>query len=154
MTGAGAPPPAAEQQPGELIVRAAWAANLVFVAGFAGDLAGVEALGGLATATGLALFLASIPVWLYALGKAIARSAAGDDIAVSSLFFLAGSAPRRVQRHLLGASGVSVALAAVFATASPFAVLVPMLPLGLAGLWGARHGVFPPRAPRPGHQRG
>jgi hypothetical protein len=23
--------------------------------------------------------------------------------------------------------------------------LVPMLPLGLIGLWGARHGTFPPR---------
>ena len=26
-----------------------------------------------------------------------------------------------------------------------FSVLVPMYPLGLIGLWGARHGTFPPR---------
>jgi len=34
---------------------------------------------------------------------------------------------------------------AATALAEPFGVLVPMLPLGLLGLWGARHGVFPPR---------
>jgi fatty acid desaturase len=28
-----------------------------------------------------------------------------------------------------------------------FSVLVPMLPVGLAGTWAARHGVFPPRPP-------
>jgi hypothetical protein len=148
VSGPDAPPP------GAAIMRAAWACDAVFAAGFAGDLAGIDRLGGVATATGLALFLVSIPVWLYALGVAIARSARGDDIAVSSLFFLARSAPRRVRLHLLGATGASVVLAAVFATASPFAVLVPMLPLGLAGLWGARHGTFPPRNPRPRHQRG
>ena len=36
-------------------------------------------------------------------------------------------------------------VAAATAAAEPFGILVPMLPLGLLGLWGARHGVFPPR---------
>jgi hypothetical protein len=107
----------------------------------------------MATATGLTLFLASLPVWCYALGKAIARSARGDEITVSSLFFLSESAPPRVRRHLLGATAVSVGIAAIMATANPFAVLVPMLPLGLAGLWGARHGTFPPRTAEPSHRR-
>ena len=36
-------------------------------------------------------------------------------------------------------------ITAVTASADPFGVLVPMLPLGLVGLWGARHGEFRPR---------
>jgi hypothetical protein len=31
------------------------------------------------------------------------------------------------------------------AWANPFSVLVPMLSLGFAALWGARHGIYPPR---------
>jgi hypothetical protein len=33
------------------------------------------------------------------------------------------------------------------AASEPFGVLVPMLPIGLAGVWAARYGVFPPRPP-------
>jgi hypothetical protein len=42
-----------------------------------------------------------------------------------------------------------VCLAITVATAAwdPFGVLVPMLPIGLAGMWAARYGVFPPRPP-------
>ena len=40
-----------------------------------------------------------------------------------------------------------------FTEANPFGVLVPMLPMGLAGLWGARHGVYPPR-PAPAKKTG
>jgi hypothetical protein len=138
---------------GEVVIRAAWITNVVFVIGFAPALFGVDSLDGMATATGLTLFLASLPVWCYALGKAMARSARGDEITVSSLFFLNQSAPTRVRRHLLGATVASVGIAAIMATANPFAVLVPMLPLGLVGLWGARHGTFPPRTVEPSHRR-
>ena len=73
------------------------------------------------------------------------RPGRGDDITVSSLFFLDKSAPRDVRRNLFGALAAGLVIAAATAAANPFSVLVPMLPLGLAGLWGARHGVFPPR---------
>ena len=73
------------------------------------------------------------------------RSSRGDDIAVASLFFLQGSAPAAVQKQLLGAFAASIVVAIATAWFNPFAVLVPMLPLGLVGLWGARHGEFPPR---------
>ena len=92
------------------------------------------------------LFLISLPVWIYAFGLAVVRSGRGDDIAVSSLFFLSGSAPDSVRRSLLGAAAASVLLAAITCFANPAAVLVPMLPLGLAGLWGARYGTFPARS--------
>ena len=35
----------------------------------------------------------------------------------------------------------------------PFGVLVPMLPLGLAGVWAARYGTFPRRPPVAGRRR-
>jgi len=40
---------------------------------------------------------------------------------------------------------VCLAIAAATVVAEPFGVLVPMLPPGLAGMWAARHGQFPPR---------
>jgi hypothetical protein len=67
------------------------------------------------------------------------------------VFFLADRvAPARVTRalRLLLAAQVVVGVAAAAArpfTAVAFAVLVPMLGLGLMALWGARHGRFPPK---------
>ena len=69
----------------------------------------------------------------------------GDDIGGRLWVFLAPSAPKEQRRHLLGATGVCVVVALATACANPFSALVPMLPLGCAALWGARHGVFPAR---------
>jgi len=84
--------------------------------------------------------------------RAIARSRQ-DEISVAGLFLLAGSAPRPVQLRLAGAfvAQVAVALGAAGAgvnTLVASAVLAPVYGLGLMGLWGARHGAFPPRAVR------
>jgi hypothetical protein len=56
-----------------------------------------------------------------------------------------GPVPARVRWSLYGALLVCVAITVGTAAANPFGVLVPMFPLGLIGLWGARHGTFPPR---------
>jgi hypothetical protein len=94
----------------------------------------------------LTFFAASLVVWAYAFGLAVVRSARGDDISVPTLFFLSsGAAPAAVRRHLLGSLTVAVVVAVVTVKANPFSALVPMLALGLAGLWSARHGTFPPR---------
>src|SRR5262249_41857686 len=85
-------------------------------------------------------------IWLYAFGLAIVRSAKGDDIAVASWVFLIGSAPADVRRHLLGATAAFTVVAIATAWTNAFAVLVPMLPLGLAALWAAGHGTYPMRA--------
>jgi hypothetical protein len=134
---------------GRTIVVAGWVALAVFTVVAVGDAAGVDVFDEIGPGVSLWLFFVSFPVWVYAFGLAVVRSARGDDIAVSSLFFLAGSAPGAVRGHLLGATALSVVVAAATAFANPFVVLVPMLPLGLAGLWGARHGRFPPRPPQP-----
>jgi hypothetical protein len=135
---------------GRRIVVASWAALVVFALVAVPDALGLHALDTTAAVVSLVLFLGSMPIWVYAFGLVLVRSARGDDIAVGSWVFLIGSAPSDVRRHLLGATAVSVVLAFAMAWANPFGVLVPMFSLGMAALWGARHGTYPPRpAPVP-----
>ena len=93
----------------------------------------------------LGLFAVSLVVWTWAFVIALARTARGDDVVVGSLFLVQGPVPSAVRRHLFGALTVCLAITAATAASEPFGVLVPMLPLGFAGLWGARYGTFPPR---------
>ncbi len=130
---------------GKTIVVASWSTLGVFAVVAIADAAGIHALNTPATVVSVGLFLASLPVWVYAFGLALVRSARGDDIAVGSWVFLTPSAPKEQRRHLLGAAGICTVVALATAWANPFSVLVPMLPLGLAALWGARHGVYPAR---------
>lgn len=134
---------------GSRIVVLSWASIVLYAVVAGLDTLGVDAFDDIAPAVCVGLFLISLVVWVYAFGLAVVRSARGDDIAVASLFFLSGSAPSDVKKHLLGATAVSIVIAALTAANDPYSVLVPMLPLGMAGLWGARHGTFPPRKPQP-----
>ena len=117
----------------------------LFAATVIPDAFGLKAFDDVAAGVALTLFLASLPIWFYGFGLAVVRSSRGDDIGVGGLYFLSGSAPTDVRRWLLGALGISVVLAFGTAWANPFAVLEPMLPLALVGLWAARHGEFPVR---------
>ena len=135
---------------GSRIVVLSWASIALYAFVTVLDTLGLTAFEDIAPAVCIGLFLISLGVWTYAFGLAVVRSGRGDDIAVSSLFFLSGSAPADVRKHLLGATFVSIVIAAITAAHDPYSVLVPMLPLGMAGLWGARHGTFPPRKPQPG----
>jgi len=130
---------------GKAIVVASWSTLFVFAIVAVGDAAGIHALNTPATVVSVALFVASLPIWIYAFGLALVRSSRGDDIVVGSWVFLTPSAPKEQRRQLLGATGVSIVVALATAWANPFSVLVPMLPLGFAALWGARHGVYPAR---------
>ena len=111
------------------------------------DALGLHALNTAATVVSVTLFLASLPIWIYSFGLALVRSTRGDDIAVASWVFLTPSAPKEIRKHLLGATAVCVVVALATAWANPFSVLVPMLTLGFAALWGARHGEYPARRP-------
>jgi hypothetical protein len=130
---------------GRNIVVASWVTLGVFSAVAIPDALGAHALSTAAAVVSLALFLASIVIWLYAFAYVLVRSARGDDIAVSSWVFLAGSAPSEVRRHLLLATALSVVIGFATAWANAFGVLVPMLQLGFCALWGARHGTYPAR---------
>ena len=126
---------------GRAIIRSSWIGNVIFAA-TAIPAVFVDSLEPVAVATALALFAVSLVVWVWAFGVAVVRSSQGDDIVVGNLFLFEGDAPKAVRRHLFASLGVCLVITAVSAAANPFGVLVPMLPIGLIGLWGARHGEF------------
>ncbi|MFI5045855.1 MAG: hypothetical protein ACHQIG_02230 [Acidimicrobiia bacterium] len=124
-----------------------WVANMLFFVTAVPSAAGVDAFEGPAIVVALVLFFISIGAFAYAFVLAAARSANGENVAVANLFFLQGSAPRAVQMQFLAMFGVCVVIACATVVWAPFGVLVPMLPVGLAGVWAAREGTFPPRLP-------
>jgi hypothetical protein len=130
---------------GRSIILASYVTFGVFVVTIVPDAAGWHAFDGVASITALGLFLVSLPIWLYAFGLAVVRSARGDDVTMSTLFFLSGSAPNEVRRPLLAVVALSIVVASVTAWANAFAVLEPMLPLAFLPLYGALHGEFPAR---------
>jgi hypothetical protein len=133
---------------GDALLRADWIGTSVFTV-TAVSAALVEVVRGPAAVASLALFGVGTVVFLWAYVIAIGRSRT-DAIGMGGLFFLAGSAPRRVQRSFMVALAVQVVVGVATASARPFTslafgVLVPMYGLGLAGFWAARHGTFPAR---------
>ena len=94
-------------------------------------------------------FAVGSATFLWAFAVAVSRSRA-EAIGMGGLYFLSGSAPRRVQVVVLVAWLAQIVVAFVVAslgvfTGAAFALLAPMWGIGLAGLWGARYGAFPPR---------
>ena len=132
---------------GQRIVMTSWATLALFTLVAVPDALGLYALGTTVTVVSLALFAASLPVWVYSYARVLVRSAHGDDIAVASWVFLMGSAPKDIRKHLLGAAALSTVIGVATAFGDPFCVLVPMFHLGLAALWGARYGTYPARRP-------
>jgi hypothetical protein len=130
---------------GRGIVAASCVGDLLFGVTAIPVALGVDAFDGPAVVVALLLFFASLVVWCWALGLAAVRTTRGDDVQVMSLFLLEGQAPARARWLLYGSCLVCLAITVGTAAANPFGVLVPMYPLGLVGLWGARHGVYPPR---------
>ena len=125
-----------------------WIANALFaVTAAPAAITSDDALVAIAIGCALLLFFVAIGAFVYAFALAVARSARGDNVVVANLFFLQGSAPRSVQRSFLVLFVVCLAIAVGTAAWEPFGVLVPMLPIGLAGVWAARYGTFPPRLP-------
>lgn len=105
---------------------------------------------------GIVAFVAGCAAFLWSFAIALGRSRT-EELSVAGLYFLTGSAPKAVQRRLLGALLVQSVIAVVAAAAQPytavaFGVLAPMLGLGLVGLWGARYGTFPERDDPRGRQ--
>lgn len=138
---------------GRGIIASGWAANAIFAVTAIPVAAGVDDLLGVAIGVALLLFLISVGVFVYAFALALARSSRGDNVAVANLFFLQGSAPKPIRRKFLWMVLVCLAVTVGTAAGDPFGVLVPMLPVGLAGMWAARYGVFPPRPVAPPSRR-
>ena len=134
-----------EGRPGQRIIVASWVSDALFAVTAVPLALGVSGLKPVALGVAVTLFVVGIAVWTWAFAVAVARSAQGDDIVVSSMFLVQGPVPAGVRAQLFGSLALAVAIAVATGTADAFGVLMPMLPLGLIGLWGARHGTFPPR---------
>jgi hypothetical protein len=98
----------------------------------------------------VALVLFGIGCVLFVVALALGALRSRDaQMGIGGWFFLVGSAPPVVQRHLLGSLAVEITVAVVTAAARPFStlafgILVPTYGLAICGIWGARHGDFPP----------
>lgn len=142
-------PPLAPEGTGAGLVRLDQVGTAVIVAASAAAAVAPEVFTAPLVVVALAALAIGIGAFLWAYAIAIGRSRV-DAIGMGGLFFLAGSAPRRVQRAFLVCLAVQVVATIVAASVRPFtpvafAVLAPMFGLGLGGLWAARHGAFPPR---------
>ncbi|CAN5183122.1 hypothetical protein BH18ACT4_BH18ACT4_10820 [soil metagenome] len=130
------------------IVNLAWAGTGVFAAAAAAGAADPDTFAVATAVVSCVLFAVGCAVFLWAYALAVGRSRS-DSIGIGGLYFLAGdTAPRPVRTRLMIALAVQVVVAVAAASLRPFTpiafgILVPMFGLGLAGLWGARHGEFP-----------
>ena len=133
----------------ELIVKLSWAGTALFVVtavlGAVVPAADLPAL-----VVSLGLFVVGIVLFFVAYARAVGRSRT-DKVGTMAMFFLEGNvATRPVKRLLLGSFAVEVLAAIATAAVRPntslaFGILAPLYGLALAGVWGAYHGVFPPR---------
>ena len=135
----------APDAPGRGIVMISVAMHAAFFVIVAADAAGLSGAEPAAAVISLLWFAAALGVWTAAFARAVVRSTRGDEIAVASLFFLQGSAPRAIRTRLLGIAAVVLVVTSVTVVVNPLGFLVNMLPIGFAGLWGARYGVYSER---------
>lgn len=110
----------------------------------------------IAVVVSVGCFSVGVVAFLWGYWSAVQRSRR-DDISVAALYFLIDNcAPAKLARQmnvLLGCQvvcGVATALARSHTDGKPgstlaFGILVPMMGLGLNGLWGSLHGSFRPR---------
>ena len=140
-------------EPGGDLIRASWIGTLIFVTAAVVATIDPDALGWPGIIVSLALFTMGAVAMLMAFFVAVERSRT-QTIAVGGLYFGAGSTPRVIRGHLLGAASIQLAVGITTASIRPFTVvafgtLAPVFGLGLMGLWTARHGQFPEREPDP-----
>ncbi|MFZ4586098.1 MAG: hypothetical protein ACOYNI_12820 [Acidimicrobiia bacterium] len=134
---------------GRAIVISSWVGTALLSGTAVPPVLGLEAMGPVALVVALGMFFVSLALWAYAFAVALARSAAGENVAVANLFCFDATVPRQVRAHLFGSVLVCTVVALAVAARDPFTVLAPMWPLGWVGCWGARYGTFPPRATTP-----
>lgn len=143
---------------GSIIVRINVALTALFLAtSIAATIVFEQPWKSIAVGVCLINFSIGVVAFLWGYWNAVQRSRE-DNIAVAALYFLIdGCAPRAVAIRMNGLLGLQtvVGLATALARTSTngergstlaFGILVPMLGLGLNGLWGAFHGQFSPRA--------
>ena len=134
---------------GAELVRANLVATAVLGVVLAAGVAAPDSLGVVAAFVSLGYLLAGIIAFGISFFAAAERSRT-EELSVAGLYCLAEGAPRRTRWLMLTAIIGQTVLSLTAAAIRPFTVLAfgtlaPMLGLGLAGVWSARHGVFRPR---------
>ena len=135
--------------PGRWIVRASLGSTVVLAAVTALAAAWPDTFVLVFFVVALACFVVGCGIFVVDVLVAAGRSRT-VEVGIGGLFFLAGSAPSAVRTPLLGSLAAQVVVVLAGAAIRPFTplafgTLAPVLGLGWCGLWGARHGVFPPR---------
>ncbi len=152
---AGSTPPSepeGEDAPGPGLVNLDFAGTgALIVAALVGVLA-PDGFGVVTAVVSGALFVVGVIGFLWGYATGVVRSRE-ERVGFGGLFFLSGSAPRVIRFRLRLAFAVQVVVAVLAASLRPytsvaFAVLAPMLGMGIMAAWAARHGTFPAREPR------
>lgn len=142
--------------PGRWVLVASWVATAVFTVVALVATVAVGSADVVFVAVTAGLFAAGCLLFLVDMVLAAARSREAS-IGIGGLFFLSGSAPVVVRRHLLGSLGVQVVVALAVAAIGfvriddsrlnvlAFGILVPVIGLGACGYWAVRWGLFPDR---------
>ena len=111
-----------------------------------------EGFGGLTAVVSVVCFVIGVGGFLWGYATGVVRSR-DEQVGLGGLFFLSGTAPKVVRFRLRIAFAVQIVVAVAAASVRPytsvaFAVLAPMLGLGMLSVWGARHGTFFPKDDR------
>ncbi len=135
--------------PGRRLVEASWAGTVVLAVAVVAGIVDIDAVAPAVVAVSGALFAGGCVAFFVAYARAVDRSR-HELLGIGGIYFMAGSAPRRVRRPMMLSLLVEVLLVVVAVAVKPFSSLVftslaPMWGLGLAGMWAARYGTFPPR---------
>ncbi len=139
--------------PGMWVIVASWVLTVVFTAVALVEVVAAGSIDSVFVVLSLVLFAAGC--LLFAVDLVLAAGRSRDvSIGIGGLFFLAGSAPEVVRRHLLGSFTLQVLVAVGAAAvgfvriddrqlnALAFGILVPMVGLATCGYWSVRWGVF------------
>lgn len=135
-------------EPDGVLVRWSWIGTIVFVITAVAAAIRPPWFQAVALAVALALFAVGMITMLWAFGIAVNRSRV-DAIGVGGLYFGAGSTPKVVRWHILGATSLQAVTGIATAAARPFTslafgTLVWIFGIGMMGLWTARNGEFEP----------
>ncbi|MHB8463675.1 MAG: hypothetical protein ACYDH6_05950 [Acidimicrobiales bacterium] len=112
----------------------------------------IDALAVPALVVALTMFFGGTAALIWSYFVALGRSRE-VEIDLAGLYGLSGSAPTPVRVRLIGAAVAQLVIASGGIAVHPysslaFGFLAVMWGIGLIGMWGARHGAFPPRAAR------
>jgi hypothetical protein len=136
--------------PGRRLVEASWVGTFVLAVAVGAGLVALDSVAPAVVATSAALFVGGSVMFFVGYARAVERSR-HELLGIGGIYFMAGSTPRRVRRHMMASLVIEVVLVIVAVSVKPFSSLVftslaPMWGLGCAGAWAATHGTFPAKA--------